>query len=157
MKTLLLLVACSIPVLAAAAPVAVTVHDYPSGDGPADLVSFGVPFKPGELTQLSNVRILDGASEVPIGIKSLATWPMDGSIRVALVQLPAPFTGTTKSFTLEVVTARTTPDRTLVPVSWRLPRKIATLPASYLSASLVMWEQKPLGQTGYTGIYDERR
>jgi hypothetical protein len=150
MKKLLLLVACCFPALAAAAPVALTVNDYPSGDGPAELVSFGVPFKPGELTQLSNVRVLDGASEVAIGIKSLATWALDGSIRVALVQFPAPFTGATKGFTLDIGTARTTTDRALVPVSWRLPRKIATLPASYLSASLVMWEQKPLGQTGYT-------
>jgi hypothetical protein len=150
MKTLLLLVACSIPALASAAQVPFTVHDYPSGDGPADLVSFGVPFKPGELTQLSNVRILDGMSEVTIGIKSLATWPTDGSIRVALVQFPASFSGSTKSFTLDTGSARTMADRTLVPVSWRLPRKIATLPANYLSASLVMWEQKPLGQTGHT-------
>ncbi|HVG58821.1 MAG TPA: hypothetical protein VNA24_09720 [Hyalangium sp.] len=150
MKTLLLLIACSLPAMAGAAQVPFTVHDYASGDGQADLVSFGVPFKPGELTQLSNVRILDGSSEVPIGIKSLATWPTDGSIRVALVQFQAPFTGATKSFTLDTGSARTTTDRTLVPVSWRFPRKIATLPANYLSASLVMWEQKPLGQTGYT-------
>jgi len=150
MKTLLLLIACSLPAMAGAAQVSLTVHDYASGDGQADLVSFGVPFKPGELTQLSNVRILDGSSEVPIGIKSLATWPTDGSIRVALVQFQAPFTGATKSFTLDTGSARTTTDRTLVPVSWRFPRKIATLPANYLSASLVMWEQKPLGQTGYT-------
>jgi hypothetical protein len=150
MKTLLLLIACSIPAVAGAAQVPFTVHDYSSGDGPADLVSLGVPFKPGELTQLSNVRILDGTSEVAIGIKSLATWPTDGSIRVALVQFPAPFAGATKSFTLDTGSARTTADRALAPVSWRLPRKIATLPADYLSASLVMWEQKPLGQTGYT-------
>ncbi len=150
MRALILLVAYVVPSLAAAAQVPLTVHDYPSGDGPAELVSIGVPFKPGELTQLSNVRVLDGASEIPIGIKSLATWPTDGSIRVALVQVPAPFSGATKGFVLDIGTARTTTDRALVPVSWRLPRRIATLPAGYLSASLVMWEQKPLGETGHT-------
>jgi uncharacterized protein (TIGR03382 family) len=150
-KTLLLLVVCAIPAAAAAAAqVTFTVHDYPSGDGPAELVSSGIPFKPGELTNLSNVRVLDGATEIPIAIKSLATWPTDGSIRVALVQFPAPFAGTTKDFVLDVGPARTTTDRSLVPVSWRFPRRIATLPAAWLSASLVMWEQKPLGQTGYT-------
>src|SRR5687767_12724960 len=91
---------------AAAAPVAVTVHDYPAGDGPADLVSNGVPFRPGELTSLANLRLLDGAAEVPIAVKSMATWPGDGSIRVALVQFAAPFAGATKGFTLEVGTAR---------------------------------------------------
>jgi hypothetical protein len=115
------------------------VHDYAAGDGPANLVSNGVPFAPGALQDERNIRVLDGATEVSIGVRILARWPDDQSIRVALIQ----FEGAPKSYDLSLNTARTAPDRPLVAASWRFPKRIATLPADYLSASLVMWEQKP--------------
>lgn len=138
-----LLVVLLIAVPAFAAPVTLTVNDYATGDGPADLVSNGIPFPPGALTDLRNLRVFDGATEVPIGTKVLARWHHDGSIRVALVQFLATAAGTR---TFDVAAGmRTTTDRTLTPVTWRFPRRIATLPAAYLSSSYVMWEQKPLG------------
>lgn len=149
MRMLVLLAMGLLPALVSAAQVPFNVHSYPAGDGPADLVSNGIPFRPGELTDLRNVRVLDGTVEVPIAIKALAVWPADGSIRVALVQFAAPFSGAMKPFVLDIGTARTSQDRALVLVSWRFPRKIATLPAGHLTTSLVMWEQKPLGQAGY--------
>ncbi len=107
MRTLVLLAVGLLPALVSAAQVPFTVHGYPAGDGPADLVSNGIPFRPGELTDPRNVRVLDGTVEVPIAIKTLAAWPTDGSIRVALVQFAAPFSGATKSFVLDIGTART--------------------------------------------------
>jgi parallel beta-helix repeat protein len=133
-----------------AAQYSITVNDYPSGTGPTDLVSQGIPFKPGELTNPLNFRVLDGATEVPIGFRVLARWPTDNSIRVALVQFAAPFAGSTKNFTIDVGgPARTTAARTVQTVTWRYPRKIVTQSAAYLSASLIAWEQKPLGTSGF--------
>src|SRR5687767_6566952 len=45
-----------------------TVHDYAAGDGPADLVSNGVPFAPGMVTEPENIRVLDGPTELAIGV-----------------------------------------------------------------------------------------
>lgn len=125
-----------------------TVHNYASGDGPADLVSNGIPFKAGVLNNVQNLRILDGSTEIPIATKILARWP-NNSIRVVLVQFLAPFTTSTKSYTVSIGSSRTTTDRSLVAVNYRYPRKIALLTSDYLAKSLVMWEQKTLGQTGF--------
>jgi hypothetical protein len=140
-----------------AAQYSITVHDYPTGDGPANVVSNGIPFKPGELTNAQNVRVLDGATQLSIATRVLARWHTDNSIRSLLIQFDAPFTGTTKTFTLDVGTARTAPDRALLNVTWRYPRKIATLPAAYLCSSLVCWEQKPLGQSGFPAWDQKQR
>ena len=122
-----------------------TVQTY-SGNGPANLVSNAIPFKPGALSDERNIRILDGTTEVTIAADVLATWPQDNSIRSLLVQFIAP---TAKTYTLQIGSPRTTVDASLLPVSWDLPQRIFTLPASYLSDSLVFWEQKPHGQTGF--------
>jgi PKD repeat protein len=126
-----------------------TVHNYAEGDGPDNLVSNGIPFKPGVLFDEGKVRVLDGATEVPIAANVLAYWIYDNSIRVILIQFYADFAGETKDYTLEIGTQRTTTDITLTSVTWDLSKKIATLPAEYLCDSLVVWEQKPLGQTGF--------
>jgi hypothetical protein len=34
-------------------------------------------------------------------------------------------------------------------VTWDLPTRIFTLPAAHMSDSLIFWEQKPLGHTGF--------
>ena len=39
----------------------------------------------------------------------------------------------------------------MLPVT-ELPQRILTLPAAYLSDSLIFWEQKPLGQSGFPGL-----
>lgn len=127
-------------------PAAVQIYSGAGANGPANLVSNAVPFRPGVVSNAANVRVLDGTTEVSIAVRALATWPADGSIRSLLLQFDAPVA---KAYTIQVGTARTTPDRALVPVTWDVPTRIFTLPASHLSDSLIFWEQKPLGQTGF--------
>ena len=130
---------------ASSASVALTVHGYAAGNGPADLASNAVPFKPGVLTDVRNLRLLDGGNEIPIAAKVLALWPADRSIRSVLLQ----FAAASDAYTLEIGTPRATPDLPLTAVTWDLPKRVFTLPPSYLCDSLIFWEQKPLGSTGF--------
>jgi hypothetical protein len=127
-------------------PASVQIYSGSVANGPENLVSNAVPFGPGVVADAGAVRVLDEGTEVPIAARVLATWPADGSIRSLLVQFDAPVA---KSYAIQVGTPRTTTDRVFVPVTWDLPRRIFTLPPAYLSASLVFWEQRPLGQTGF--------
>ncbi len=152
MKTLSLcfVLVCSLLAASAAGQtVNMTVYPY-SGNGPADLVSNAVPFKPGVLFDAINVRVLDGATEVPLAAKVLARWPQDNSIRSVLLQFGASFSTASKNYTLQIGTPRQTADRPFTAVTWDLPTRIFTLPAAYLGESLVFWEQKPLGQAGFS-------
>ena len=126
-----------------------TVHNYPAGDGPSSLASNGVPFRPGVLSDEGNLRLMDGAAEVPIAVQVLARWHGDNSIRVVLLQFEATFGGDTKTYTLEIGASRSTPDRALTTVVWNFPEKIITVPENYLCASMVTWEQQPLGTTDF--------
>jgi hypothetical protein len=124
----------------------VQVYSGTGANGPANLVSNAVPFRPGALTNAANLRVMDGSVEVPIATKILARWPADGSIRSLLLQFDAP---TAKAYSIQIGSPRSTADRALIPVTWDVPTRVFTLPASYLSDSLIFWEQKPLGQTGF--------
>ena len=132
-----------------AQPVTLTVHDHPSGDGPVDRVSNGVPFAPGALFDDINLTLKDGTTEVPIATRVLARWHGDNSIRSALVQFNSTFVGTTKTYSLEINLTRTMTD-TLTPVTWDFPKKILTLPPDYLCTSLVVREQEPYGTTAFS-------
>lgn len=145
MKLLLTLVFAVLSVFAQSTSVTLNVQTY-SGNGPANLVSNAIPFKRGALTDIRNFRILDGTTNVVLGTKILARWPQDSSIRAVLVQFIAP---SAKAYTLQIGASRTSVDTAVIPVSWDLPTRIFTLPASYLSDSHIFWEQKPLGQTGF--------
>ncbi len=123
----------------------VSTYSGAGANGPAGLVSNAIPFNRGAVTDARNVRVLSGTTEVPVAARVLATWPADGSIRSLLLQ----FEASPGSYTIQVGSTRTTTDRTLVPVTWDVPTRILTLPAQYLSDSLVFWEQKPLGSTGF--------
>jgi hypothetical protein len=127
-------------------PASVQVYSGAGANGPASLVSNAVPFKPGVLSSAANVRVLDGAVEIPVSATVLARWPSDNSIRSLLLQFVAPVA---KTYTIQVGTPRATADRTFMPVTWDVPTRIFTLSAAYLSDSLIFWEQKPLGQTGF--------
>ena len=127
-------------------PGTVQVYSGPGANGPANLVSNAVPFQPGVATSASAVRVMNGGAEVPVAVQVLASWPADGSIRALLLQFDAPSAG---NYTVEVGVGRSTADRQLVPVTWDVPTRILTFPAAYLSASLIVGEQKPLGQTGF--------
>lgn len=138
-----------------------TVNNYASGNGPANLVTNAIPFKPGALTNIKNFRILDNGVEIPIFAKVVAYWPganasitTDDSIRSVLVQFPSVFSTATKNYTLEIGKVRTKTDLAETPINWAtmtLPKRIATLPADYLSDSLIVWEQKPIGKSGQPG------
>jgi hypothetical protein len=152
-RILLLLIAFSafsVGVLPASAqtsiPATVQVYSGAGANGPANLVSNAIPFKPGALASSTNVRVMDGSTEVPIAARILARWPQDNSIRALLLQFDAPVA---KTYTVQVGSPRTTQDRTFIPVTWDVPTRVFTLTAGYLSASLVFWEQTPLGQSGF--------
>ena len=125
---------------------AVQTYSGPGANGPANLVSNALPFKPGALRTATDVRVLTGGAEVAVATQVLASWPADGSIRSLLVQFDAPAAA---AYTIQVGAPRTLSDRAFVPVTWDLPTRILTLSADYLSASLIFGEQKPLGQTGF--------
>jgi hypothetical protein len=123
----------------------VTVYSGTGANGPAGLVSNAVPFRAGMVNSATGVRVLDGAAEVPVAARVLATWPSDGSVRSLLLQFDAPVA---KNYTVQIA-PRTTTDRAFIPVTWDVPTRIFTLPASWVSDSLIFWEQRPLGQTGF--------
>jgi hypothetical protein len=127
-------------------PASVQVYAGAGANGPVNLISNAVPFKPGVVSASGSVRVLDGSTEVPVSVRTLATWPGDGSIRALLLQFVAPVA---KAYTIQVGTSRTTADRAFIPVTWDLPTRIFTLSAAYLSASLIVGEQTPLGQSGF--------
>ena len=124
----------------------VQIYAGTGANGPSGLVSNAVPFKPGALTNAAHVRVLDGSVEVPVAARILANWPTDGSVRALLLQFNAPVA---KTYTIQVGTVRSVPDRTFVPVTWDVPTRIFTLAPAYLSQSLIFWEQTPLGQSGF--------
>ena len=138
-------------VSAGAAPaetISVVVHDYPEGDGPADFASVGIPFEPGALFDENNLRLRDGTVEVPAAVEVLALWHGDNSIRAALLQFAASFGGATKTYHLDIGVPRTMTDP-VTTVSWDFPKKIGTLPPGYVCASKILWEQTPLGTSGF--------
>ncbi len=138
----------AVPASAQSLTITATVRAYSGAgaNGPAGLVSNAIPFARGVLTDARNVRVLADGVEVPVATRVLATWPASSSIRSLLLQFDAP---AARDYTIEVAGLRTVTDRTFVPVTWDLPTRILTLPPSYLSASLIVWEQLPLGQTGF--------
>lgn len=127
-------------------PAAVEVYAGPDANGPDRLVSNAVPFAPGVVSSASRVRVLDGGVEIASAARVLATWPGDGSIRSLLLQFEAPGP---RTYTIEVGKARSVSDRPFVPVTWDVPTRVFTLPAAYVSASLIVWEQTPLGESGF--------
>ena len=129
--------------------VTLTVHDYPAGDGPTNLASNGIPLEPGALFNDANLRLMDGTTEVPIAVNTLARWHGDNSIRSILVQFDASFAGLTKTYSLEIGQPRTVSTSLTTP-TWDFPKKLITLPADYLCPSKIVWEQEPLGTTDFT-------
>jgi hypothetical protein len=138
--------ASSAPAQTLSIPASVQAYAGAGANGPANVVSNAVPFKPGVVSAPGSVRVLDGSTEIPVSARTLATWPADGSIRSLLLQFVAPVA---KAYTIQVGTPRTTADRAFIPVTWDLPTRIFTLSAAYLSDSLIVGEQTPLGQSGF--------
>ena len=116
--------------------------------GERELVSLGIPFAPGELTDAALVRIVDGdGGEVPAFVKPTLRWHwLDGSIRAVKVQFFAdPRRGygfrtdqpRAMSIDAQPYDSGTRPGKMGAPV----PRVIATLDPQWLVHSLVAGPQ----------------
>ncbi len=119
------------------------------------LVSQGIPFAPGQLSDERNVAVLAGDVELPLGAKALARWPQDGSIRSLLVQFRLDADQLRGPITMRWGTARTTTDVPVTPVTWKIPEGFLLLPARWLCDSEVIGEQVPMGDNDVPE-YDER-
>ncbi|WP_165373917.1 MULTISPECIES: hypothetical protein [Sorangium] len=85
-------VAGSVPLLLVADAATSAPSKGPAGATPPleAVVSSGVPFAPGALRDVRLLRLRDGRGAlVPLRAKPLAVWPLDGSIRSALVAFRA--------------------------------------------------------------------
>jgi hypothetical protein len=74
-----------------------------------EVVSLGVPFPPGALDDASLLRVIDGSgAEVAAYSVGLASWPLDGSVRSALVAFRATLdSGSSDTWTIEYGALRT--------------------------------------------------
>ena len=111
------------------------------------LVSSGVPFAPGQLTDEKNLCILDlNGNETSIAAKVLARWPFDNSIRSLLVQFPIRIEHNYKTVIMRWGRPRASADLQLTEASPDMPDASFALPAGYLCGSKIMGEQVPVGR-----------
>ena len=133
------------------------------------LVSLGLPFGPGWVVDDARIRVTDAhGHELPAYTRPLARWWSEGkgdSLRSVLVQFEHEFAGRapcsvtvtwdqprTKRRNREVAVADTQielrhepparPERYLA-FGYRVPRVLSLLPADWLCASLLAWQQVP--------------
>ncbi len=154
----------------------------PQVDAPgACIVSFGLPFGPGWLADDSLIRVTDeDGRELPTFTRPLARWWGDSernSLRSALVQFEVSFP--TRSPRTVVITwdkPRTALRPVATPVadtevvldqkpfddshrylafSYRCPRVLVVLPADWLCASLLAWQQVPAKRNTVAPWFDE--
>ncbi len=168
MPLLQLLALCALPALAACAqnaPAAATTAQVPTEAAPAlppttialtangevrdsELVTLGIPFPEGALTDASRLRILDASgAEVPAFVRPTLRWHWkDDSIRAVKVQFVADPRGKyrfdttqprTRSVDEQPYDAGTRPGRMDAPV----PRVLATLDPGWLVASGIAGRQ----------------
>ncbi|MDP2929130.1 MAG: hypothetical protein Q8O01_03570 [Candidatus Omnitrophota bacterium] len=111
------------------------------------LVSSGVPFAPGQLTDERNLCIFDpNGNEISIAAKVLARWPFDNSIRSLLVQFPIRIEHNFKTVIMRWGAPRSSADLQLIEASPDMPDAVFVLQAGYLCASKIMGEQVPVGR-----------
>jgi hypothetical protein len=160
----------------------VKVTLLPPANAPGEcIVSFGLPFGPGWLRDDTLVRVADErGEELPIFTRPLAHWhvePGGGSLRSVLVQFALRFSarsprtvtvawdrprtcrrasGVSVSDTQVALTqeALGEPGRSLA-FTYRSPRVLALLPAEWLCASLLAWQQVPVAQNTVAPWFDE--
>ena len=146
------------------------------------LVSFGLPFGPGWLSDDNQLRVLnaDGA-EIPAFARPLAWWWIDGkqgTVRSVLVQFefecrerkPQSVTiawdrPRTKTRSAEVPVAQTQVAMKVNPppeyakyadsFEYRCPNVLAVLPARWLCDSLLVWQQVPASENRSAPWFDE--
>jgi hypothetical protein len=135
-----------------------------------ELVSFAVPFAPGELRDLRQISVWHAGRELPTAVKSLGPWRMDGqpgTPRAVLVQFELDFAEPRQSVTVRWDRTSAVPRRELVAVAKTLvvkthvtkvherltaveyeePRVLATLPAEWLCRTWVAGPQLPTARS----------
>jgi hypothetical protein len=137
------------------------------GTGANELVSVGVPFPAGALTDSSRFRVLDNlGAEVPIFVKPTLRWHwLDNSIRALKVQFFANMSGGQKVYTFTTSTPRNTAlditeqayqNGTLVgKFNYHVPRVLAALNPEWMCSSRIAGPQKPkTAQTAYDSYFE---
>lgn len=128
------------------------------GLGVSELVTMGIPFPPGLLTDAGYVRILDDeGNEVPAYVRQTLTWHHDGSVRAVKVQFIVDMTLGVRVFAFEWGAPRTRemseraysdgtrPGREGYPV----PKVLATLEPDWMTPSLLAGPQRAAGNSMY--------
>jgi imidazolonepropionase-like amidohydrolase len=136
------------------------------------VVSFGLPFGPDVLTSADLIRVADAEGrEIAAYAKPLGYWGIDGkqgSIRAVLIQFEAAFND--RSPSKVIVTwnrPRTAKRMEATPVAdtefiqqndgfeFHCPKVLAVLPADWLCASLIAWQQVPASQNKVAEWFDQ--
>jgi hypothetical protein len=160
--------------------VAVTL--VPQVEAPATcIVSFGLPFGPGWLADDSLIRVTDESGrELPTFTRPLARWPGDserGALRSVLVQFEVSFpTRLPRTVVVTWGEPRTAHRPLATPITdtqvvldegpwdnsgrylalkYRCPRVLVVLPADWLCASLLAWQQVPVKGNTIASWFDE--
>jgi hypothetical protein len=145
----------------------------------ATVVSFGLPFPPGTLTDDRNIRVTDAAgNELPVFTKPIVKWWIDrkeGAIRSVLVQFEVNLQSKTaqkvtiswdkpriKTRAVEVPAAETQfkrhvekPDAKSDAYDYQCPKVLTLLPPQWTCNSLVAWQQVPAEGNKAAPWFDE--
>jgi hypothetical protein len=158
----------------------VVVSLRPQAERPGQqVVSFGLPLGPGWVQEDGLIRVLDAeGEEIPTATRVLAFWGIDevrGTARSVLVQFAMDFgTGGAREVTIRWDRPRARHMRA-VPVAetevvkhvsaadpkvardydYHCPKVLAVLPAEWLCASLIVWQQVPASRNQVAPWYDE--
>jgi imidazolonepropionase-like amidohydrolase len=152
------------------ASVAVTLIPQVKDPAP-EVVSFGLPFGPDVLADDQRIRVVgaDGR-EIAAFTRPLGFWGIDGkksTIRSVLIQFAADFKDGPKRVTVTWDRVRTLHRQEPAPIAdtqfirqtdgfdFHCPKVLAVLPADWLCASLVAWQQIPASQNQAAPWYDQ--
>ena len=127
-----------------------------SEDAGTLLVSNGIPFATGELSDASLLRVIDGDEEISIHVSPLANHP-DGSIRAVLIQFERDAAAFPAEVTLEWGVAPEAEALAGTTPSWTVPQAVAFPSAEYLAGSGVAGPMVPAGADERYATYDARQ
>ncbi|OVE73327.1 hypothetical protein BVX93_02020, partial [bacterium B13(2017)] len=110
------------------------------------LISSGIPFPKGQLKDKNLISFYDNQNNpIPIGVKILARWPGDLSIRSILVQFPLYIKDKYEYIKMILGEKRETKDLEIIEPVWDYPEGFIQLSAKWLCESGVIGEQIPMG------------
>ena len=109
------------------------------------LISTGIPFSIGQIFSDKNIVFYDESGiEIPIAVKTLATWPQDNSLRSILVQFRLDIPYKYRNLTFRWGASRVVKDLPLQEVNWEIPQGMIILPSAWLCKSMVTGAQVPI-------------